>query len=92
MHIASELLIAWNPDWEGSLLGDKSHTALFDNAKLRRVVPDFQPKIRFQEGVRRTIAWFDADASRRQISVTGNEEIDQILEAYAKSWPDGKLG
>lgn len=91
VHIASELLIAWQPDWEGSLLGDKSHTALFDNTKLRRVVPEYQPEIKFQDGVRRTMAWFDADPRRRQVSTEVNAEIDQILESYAKSWPDGKL-
>lgn len=92
VHIASELLIAWQPDWEGSLLGDKSHTALFDNAKLRRVVPEFQPKIKFHEGVRRTLAWFDAEPARRHVSAKANAEIDQILVAYAKAWPGGNLG
>lgn len=91
VHIASELLIAWNPDWEGTLLGDKSHTALFDISKLRRVVPEYQPKVSFREGVRRTMAWFDADPSRRQLPPEEDAQIDEILSTYAKAWPEGKL-
>ncbi len=41
-HIASDSLAAFDPDFEGSLLGDKSHCALFDNSKVKRVGGDFQ--------------------------------------------------
>lgn len=91
VHIASELLIAHEPDWEGSLLGDKSHTALFDNSKLRGAVPGFEAKIPFAEGVKRTIEWFDADPARSVSSPDTNAQMDAILEAYAKSWPSGKI-
>jgi nucleoside-diphosphate-sugar epimerase len=91
VHIASELLIAWNPDWEGSLLGDKSHTALFDNAKLRAAVPSFQPKIPFREGVKRTMKWFDAEPSRQRVVPEDSAQIEGVLEAYAKAWPTGKI-
>ena len=91
VHIASELLIAHEPDWEGSLLGDKSHTALFDNSKLREAVPGLEAKIPFAEGVKRTIAWFDADPSRSAPSVKTNAQMEAILEAYAKAWPNGEI-
>ncbi len=42
-------------DFTGGLLGDKSNTVVFDNTKLKRIVPDFVPKIRFEEGVRRVL-------------------------------------
>jgi nucleoside-diphosphate-sugar epimerase len=83
VHIASDLLVAWNPDWEGTLLGDKSHTALFDNTKLKTAVPDFEAKIPFTEGIKKTIEWFDADPARSAPSAETNTQIDQILEAYA---------
>ncbi|GAB5561837.1 MAG: SDR family oxidoreductase [Synoicihabitans sp.] len=89
VHIASELLIAHQPDWEGTLLGDKSHTALFDNAKLKQAVPDFAAQIPFAEGVRRTIDWFDAEDSRRKLPEEVDTQITQILADYAKAWPNG---
>ena len=57
VHVSSEFLDAVGPyDFRGGLLGDKATTVLFDNAKLKRAVPGFQATVRFEEGVRRTIA------------------------------------
>jgi hypothetical protein len=92
VHIPSDLLVAWDPELEGTLLGDKSHTALFDNAKLRRVVPGFRASIAYRDGVRRTLAWFDADPVRRRLPPEDNAFIESVLAAYAKAWPDGRLG
>ena len=58
-HVASDFLIATSPkayDLEGSLIGDKSVTVVFDCTKLKRAVPGFQATTRFDEGVRRCVA------------------------------------
>lgn len=44
-------------DYEGSLLGDKANSVVFDNSKIKSIVPDFNCTIRFDEGVRRTISY-----------------------------------
>ena len=41
IHIPSELIAAYDPDAQGSLIGDKANSAVFDNSKIRRFVPDF---------------------------------------------------
>ncbi|MBK8477660.1 MAG: NAD-dependent epimerase/dehydratase family protein [Opitutaceae bacterium] len=92
VHIPSDLLIAWNPDLEGTLRGDKAHTAVFDNAKLRRAVSDFRPRVAYRDGIRRTLAWFDADASRRRLPPETDAFIEKVLAAYAKAWPAEKIG
>ncbi len=92
VHISSELLVAWDHDLEGTLLGDKSHTAVFDNTKLRSVVPSFRPRISYREGVARTLAWFDADPARRHLPPQADAFIEKMLAVYAKAWPEGKLG
>lgn len=59
-HIASDLLAAVAPkewDYEGNLLGDKSQTVVFDCSKLKRAVPGWQATTRFDEGVRRSVAY-----------------------------------
>ncbi len=91
VHVPSDLLVAWDPGCEGTLLGDKSHTALFDNTKLRRAVPDFRPRIAFRDGVRRTIEWFDADPARRLLPPDEDAFIENVLTAYAKAWPGGRI-
>ena len=55
-HVASEFLAATGKyDLLGSLIGDKANSVVFDNSKLKRVVPDFVPTVRFEEGIRDTI-------------------------------------
>ncbi|KGE70968.1 NAD-dependent epimerase/dehydratase family protein [Spirochaeta lutea] len=55
-YIASSSLAAWDTgDLYGSLLGDKANSVVFDNAKLKRLVPGFTATIRFDQGVRETL-------------------------------------
>jgi nucleoside-diphosphate-sugar epimerase len=82
VHIASDFMMACLPAMTGTLVGDKSNTALFDNSKVRSLVPDFIPTTRFREGIARTIAWFDADPSRRSIDLEAAAEWDRLIAAY----------
>ena len=58
-HVATETIVAREPSFAGPLLGDKSNTVVFDNTKLKRLVPGFTAKIRFDQGIRMTAAWFE---------------------------------
>lgn len=55
-HVSSEFLSAagdgYGFDFEGSLIGDKAVSVVFDNSKLKRAVPDMQTNVRFHQGVR----------------------------------------
>ena len=86
VHVPSALIAALVPDRGGSLLGDKAHSSLFDNAKVRRLVPQFQPGVTFAEGIARSIAWFDEDASRRVVSPVANDNIERVLAAWGRAW------
>ncbi len=55
-YVSSEFLASVSDyDYFGSLLGDKSNSVIFDNSKIKRIVPDFKCCVRFDQGVRRTI-------------------------------------
>ena len=41
VHVPSDAIAAADPDWGAGLLGDKAHSMVFDNAKLRGLVPDY---------------------------------------------------
>ena len=60
-HVASDYLSAVGAahgyDFEGSLTGDKSECAVFDNAKLKRVVPDMRTTVRFDQGARIALSY-----------------------------------
>lgn len=68
--------------FEGPLLGDKANAGVFDNSKLRAVVPDFEPKHRFADSIHESVAWFDADNSRRGVDEQANALWDRVIEAY----------
>ncbi len=55
-HVSSDFLMSVsNYDLEGSLIGDKANSVVFDNTKLKRAVPGYTPTVSFAEGVKRTI-------------------------------------
>lgn len=87
VHIASDFINAVDPEIGANLLGDKAHTAVFDTSKLKRFVPDFEARVPFAEGVRRSLAWFDADPARKVVNESRNRAMDRILDAYLAGWP-----
>jgi nucleoside-diphosphate-sugar epimerase len=72
-------IIAIDPEMTGSLMGDKAWPTIFDNSKLRTLVPGFQARISFRDGIRRTVEWFDADPRRQNINAQSNALIDKLL-------------
>jgi nucleoside-diphosphate-sugar epimerase len=84
VHIASESIARAVPEMSGGLLGDKSWSVVFDNTKIKTFVPTFQAVIPFREGIRRTLAWFEADPRRQRIDDAVNREMDQILDVCVK--------
>jgi nucleoside-diphosphate-sugar epimerase len=79
VHVSSDRIAAAVPEWGPGLLGDKAHSVIFDNSKLKSVVPDFLPTTTFAEGAREIIAWYDADPSRRQIDPALNASLDALI-------------
>ncbi len=88
VHIPSDLICAYTPGELGSLTGDKVNSAVFDNSKIKRVVPEFHCDVPWEQGVRRALAWFEADPARRSIDAEMNRRWDEILAGYAKAWPE----
>jgi len=87
VHIPSDLLAAFDPEWGAGLLGDKSHSMIFDNTKIKRIVPDFAATIPYSQGAREVLAWFDADPVRQIVDEKCDQFLDRIIEAYEKVWP-----
>ena len=84
IHIPSDFLAACIPESRGSLLGDKAVSVVFDNSKIKRFVPDYCATVPFTQGIRRTIAWFDAEPARRQIDDEANARWDKLIDAYER--------
>lgn len=58
LHVPSTFLdAASDDDYRGSLLGDKANTVVFDNSKLKRLVPDFVATTRADQGLREAVEY-----------------------------------
>jgi nucleoside-diphosphate-sugar epimerase len=84
VHIPSDFIAACVPEKKGTLLGDKSVSVVFDNSKIKRFVPGFGATTTFAEGVRQSLAWFNADPSRKKIDQATNAMMDRLIGAYEK--------
>lgn len=82
VHIPSDFITACSPEKLGTLTGDKSLSVVFDNSKIKRFVPGFSATTSFAEGVRRSLAWFGADASRKLIDPEHNAFLDKLIAGY----------
>ncbi|MBP6086765.1 MAG: SDR family oxidoreductase [Pelolinea sp.] len=87
VHVPSDLIAAYDKAWGESLLGDKTHSFILDNSKVKRLVPDFICTTPFSRGAEEIIAWHMADSARQQVDPAFNALCDRILQAYAKAWP-----
>ena len=76
-YVPSDFLHAVsNYDFEGSLIGDKANSVVFDNSKLKKAVPDFVATVRYDQGIRSTIEY-----------VLAHEEF-QIPDPEFDTWCD----
>ena len=75
VHVPSEIIHGYDHEWGESLLGDKTHSMIFDNSKIKRFVPDYRATIPFSQGAEEIIAWYDADPSRQKV----DHELDRTM-------------
>ena len=83
VHVPSDAIAAADPAWGASLLGDKAHSVIFDNSKLRRLVPDFVATIPFHQGAREILAWYERDPARQRVDQRLDALMDKLVGTYA---------
>ena len=87
-HISSCFLDACSGgryDFKGSLLGDKANSVVFDNTKLKRLAPDFQAKVRLDEGIKMTIANILKHPELQREDSEFDEWCDRVISALDNS-------
>jgi len=82
VHVPSEIIARVVPSRGPSLLGDKVHCLVFDNSKIKRLVPDFSARIPFHEGARMSAAWYEAHPEKKVIDAAIDNEVEAVLTAW----------
>jgi len=87
VHVPSELVMVGAPDWFWSelLIGDLSHSAVFDNSKIRRYVPDFAPRRTFHRTAHELVQWRAAHPDFTAVDGEVDAIIDRLVTGYHAS-------
>ena len=88
VHIPSDLINAYDPILGAGLLGDKTNSMIFDNSKIKRLVPDFICTTPLSRGAEEVMVWYDADPARQVVDQALDQLYDRMLAAYQKAWPN----
>lgn len=62
--------------WADQIIGDLSHSAVFDNSKVKKISPRFKPTITWADGAKRLKKWHGANSSK----ITLDDEINTFCD------------
>ena len=63
-------------------VGDKAHSVIFDNTKVKSLVPEYRAVIPFWRGAHEIVDWHDADASRREVDSELDAAFDRLIDRH----------
>ncbi|WP_219834604.1 SDR family oxidoreductase [Paenibacillus sp. R14(2021)] len=82
VHVSSAFLAACSQeDYTGGLIGDKANSVVFDNAKLKRLVPDFVATTRFDQGIKQTVQHILAHPEYQVEDPEFDQWCDKVIHA-----------
>jgi nucleoside-diphosphate-sugar epimerase len=79
VHVPSDVIAAHDPEWGAGLLGDKMHSMVFDNSKIKSIVPGWHAVMPFERGAREIVRWYTEDPSRQVV----NHKLDGLMDKLA---------
>lgn len=84
-YVSSHTLAAMGDyDLTGSLIGDKANSVVFDNSKVRSLVPDFRAEVSAREGIRRTVEYILAHPECQNDDDEFDSWCDRVIAAVEK--------
>ena len=85
VHVSSEFLSdvgeSYGYDFRGSLLGDKAVSVVFDNSKLKRLVPEMTTRVPFQKGVRQALGYVLSHPEKYEEDPEFDDFCDKVINA-----------
>ncbi|HPR31171.1 MAG TPA: NAD-dependent epimerase/dehydratase family protein [Prolixibacteraceae bacterium] len=79
VHVPSEVIASYHEALGAGMLGDKSHSMIFDNSKIKSVVPEFRCTIPFAEGVHEIARWYRNNPAWQKT----DPEMDRLFDQLA---------
>ncbi len=82
IHIPSEIIALYDKEIGDGLLGDKAHSMIFNNTKIKSFVPDFNPQVKFKEGAKEIIKWYIENTQQLEADKNINDFMDKITSDF----------
>ena len=82
VHVPSDVIARHDAGWGGSLLGDKANSSIFDNSKIKTLVPEFQCTIPFSRGAEEIVQYYLDDPSRGTIDAEKDALEDKLTSLF----------
>jgi hypothetical protein len=89
VHVPSDAIASADPEWGAALLGDSAHSMIFDNSKLRTVVPEYVATIKFEQAARDIVRWHDENPSRQRVNAALDAVMDTLATQFRTIQPAG---
>jgi nucleoside-diphosphate-sugar epimerase len=84
VKVPTDFICQVAPQMTGTLKGDKAHPGVFDNAKIKRFVPEFRCSKPFQVGVRESVSWLRAHPEQQNRKPELDTLIDEVIRAWGR--------
>ena len=87
-YVSSEFIASASPagwDLRGGMLGDKSNSVVFDNTKLKRLVPDFTATVRFDQGARKVLDYIRTHPECQKSDPEFDRWCDRVIAAQEEA-------
>ena len=82
VHVASDTIAREHPPIGPGLVGDKAHSVIFDNTRVKTLVPGWEATIPFADGAREIVDWHLADPARQRVDAELDAAYDRLVTAF----------
>ena len=86
IHIPADFINHYDHEWGDGLLGDKCHCMVFDNSKIKKLVPEFKAEIPFSQGAKEIVEWYLSNSSRQTVDPAITWKYNEIIGWYEKGF------
>jgi len=85
IYLSADFIFRYDSDWGPNLKWDKCFPGIFDNSKIKNIVPEFKPTIPFSTGAEEIVEWYSD--KKNQIV---NNAFDLLQDKMISDYESGK--
>lgn len=84
-YIPVDFIAKQDKEWGAELYGDKAYDTIFDNSKIKKIVPGFNAAIPFESGAEEIAGWYSDPANQ-----IVNNELDELMDRIVAEFESKK--